>query len=234
MWEENLTELATRESTMHATFDLCKWLNEQHDTGIVSPNAVVDELTQSCSMRAKNKHWRGSFVSGFRVRNPPQDTPITRYENQSDRGSAESDAIQSGWGGFSHCAIRGLTTQHLDSSFTLPAIDAFVTEIDALYRSTVGGEINGSSPSKMTKPSGPSCHRFEERYGKRFHIGNHRCVFDSNWICSAELPPAPAVAIPPPAIFPLPFAVTPIVFAEVAVEFASVTLNLAAAVAQIV
>ena len=30
---------------MHATFDLCKWLNEQHDTGIVTPNAVVDELT---------------------------------------------------------------------------------------------------------------------------------------------------------------------------------------------
>jgi hypothetical protein len=37
----------------------------------------------------------------------------------------------------------GLTTQHLNSSFALPTIDAFVTEIDALYRSAVAGEVDG-------------------------------------------------------------------------------------------
>jgi hypothetical protein len=74
---------------------------------------------------------------------------------------------------------QGLTTQHLNSSFALPTIDAFVTEIDALYRSSVAGKVDGFY-------AGPLFEAVTHLGAEGFvilegndHIGNlYRSVFD--------------------------------------------------------
>ena len=74
---------------------------------------------------------------------------------------------------------KGLPTQHLNGSFALPAVDAFVTEIDALYRSTVAGKVDGFC-------AGPLFEAVTQRGLESFvilegndHIGDlYRSVFD--------------------------------------------------------